>query len=94
LKKAPTEQVKLIDNYNNSYSTSLNVVVDLIGKAVKERVELVFAHFVPKQRVKSKIFSDFRHSETINIYFHGFEVASKCKAKRRLAAHCDRHLVQ
>ncbi len=51
LKKTPSEQVKLMDNYNNSYATSLKVVLDYINKALRERTELIFAQFVPPQRV-------------------------------------------
>jgi hypothetical protein len=51
LKKVPSEQIKLIENYNNSYAISVKVILDLVNKALRERTELVFAHFVPTQRV-------------------------------------------
>ena len=56
LKKLPVEQNKLMDSYNNGYPAAANMITNLINKALEERVDLVFTHSIPKQRVNHEIF--------------------------------------
>ena len=51
LKKLPHEQIKLLDNFDNVYCVAASLISKLIGKALKDRIELIFTHSIQKQRV-------------------------------------------